>query len=68
MLDLKTIKAATMKDYLSCTHMGRNSCVRFENYKSNRNEGLSPMQKYGNAIHVLNIKTIEATTRIISFA
>ena len=38
-----------------------NSCIRFENYKSNCNAGLSPLQKCGKTTLVCDVKTIAAT-------
>ena len=57
-----------MKDYLPCINKGRNSFVRFVNYTSNFNSGLSPLQNYGKATLLLNFKTKEATAMIISLA
>ena len=51
-----------MKDYVLCMNMGGNSCVRFQNYRNNRNAGLSPLEKYGEATLALHLKNIKATT------
>ena len=41
--------------------MGRQLLYYFENYKSNCNAGLSPLQKYGKVTLVCDVKTIAAT-------
>ena len=45
--------------------MGGYSCIRFENYKSNCNAGLSPLEKDGKTPLVFDLKTIKATAMLI---